>query len=171
MEMNIIKVWVDDEFVSIQDDKGQVWQERIADYPRLRYATKAQREDFEYDNLMKEVLCYFSDKVRRLRDLGVKDIILDPGFGFGKNLEHNYELLNHMEEFSMFELPLLVGVSRKSMIYKLLGGGPEDALNGTTAINTISLMKGADILRVHDVRAAAEAVQIFATMRGLQKES
>ena len=123
-----------------------------------------------YDNLMKEVLCYFSDKVRRLRDLGVKDIILDPGFGFGKNLEHNYELLNHMEEFSMFELPVLVGVSRKSMIYKLLGGGPEDALNGTTAINTISLMKGADILRVHDVRAAAEAVQIFAAMRGLQKE-
>lgn len=124
-----------------------------------------------YDNLMKEVLCYFSDKVRRLRDLGVKDIILDPGFGFGKTLEHNYELLNHMEEFSMFELPVLVGVSRKSMIYKLLGGGPEDALNGTTAINTISLMKGADILRVHDVRAAAEAVQIFAAMRGLQKES
>ena len=124
-----------------------------------------------YDNLMKEMLCYFSDKVRRLRDLGVKDIILDPGFGFGKTLEHNYELLNHMEEFSMFELPVLVGVSRKSMIYKLLGGGPEDALNGTTAINTISLMKGADILRVHDVRAAAEAVQIFATMRGLQKES
>jgi dihydropteroate synthase len=120
-----------------------------------------------YDNLMKEVLCYFSDKVRRLRDLGVKDIILDPGFGFGKNLEHNYELLNHMEEFSMFELPVLVGVSRKSMIYKLLGGGPEDALNGTTAINTISLMKGADILRVHDVRAASEAVQIFAAMRGL----
>ena len=76
-----------------------------------------------------------------------------------------------MEEFSMFELPVLVGVSRKSMIYKLLGGGPEDALNGTTAINTISLMKGADILRVHDVRAAAEVVQIFATMRGLQKES
>lgn len=123
-----------------------------------------------YDNLMKEVLCYFSDKVRRLRDLGVKDIILDPGFGFGKTLEHNYELLNHMEEFSMFELPVLVGVSRKSMIYKLLGGGPEDALNGTTVINTISLMKGADILRVHDVRAAAEAVQIFAAMRGLQKE-
>lgn len=123
-----------------------------------------------YDNLMKEVLCYFSDKVRRLRDLGVKDIILDPGFGFGKNLEHNYELLNHMEEFSMFELPVLVGVSRKSMIYKLLGGGPEDALNGTTAINTISLMKGADILRVHDVRAASEAVQIFAAMRGLQNE-
>ena len=123
-----------------------------------------------YDNLMKEVLCYFSDKVRRLRDLGVKDIILDPGFGFGKTLEHNYELLNHMEEFSMFELPVLVGVSRKSMIYKLLGGGPEDALNGTTVINTISLMKGADILRVHDMRAAAEAVQIFAAMRGLQKE-
>lgn len=123
-----------------------------------------------YDDLLKEILCYFSDKVRRLHDIGVKDVILDPGFGFGKTLSHNYELLNHMEEFSMFELPMLVGVSRKSMIYKLLGGGPEDALNGTTAINAISLMKGADILRVHDVRAAVEAVKIFAAMKGMKKE-
>ena len=120
-----------------------------------------------YDDLLTEMLQYFAARVHRLHEMGVADIILDPGFGFGKNLEHNYELLNHMEEFSMFELPVLVGVSRKSMIYKLLGGGPEDALNGTTAINTISLMKGADILRVHDVRAASEAVQIFAAMRGL----
>lgn len=122
-----------------------------------------------YDNLLKEVLCYFSDKVRRLRDMGVKDIILDPGFGFGKTVAHNYELLKRLEEFSMFELPVLVGVSRKSMIYKLLGGGPEDALNGTTVINTISLMKGANILRVHDVRAAAEAVKIFTAMKGKQE--
>lgn len=114
----------------------------------------------QYDNLLKEIFYYFSEKVQKLRDYGVKDIILDPGFGFGKTLEHNYQLMSHLEEFNIFELPLLVGVSRKSMIYKLLGGAPEDALNGTTVLNTISLMKGADILRVHDVKAAVEAVKI-----------
>ena len=93
-------------------------------------------------------------------DLGVKDIILDPGFGFGKTLEHNYELLAHLEEFHIFELPVLVGVSRKSMIYKLLGGTPQDSLNGTTVLDTVALMKGAHILRVHDVREAVEAVRI-----------
>ena len=113
-----------------------------------------------YDNLIKEVFMYFARKVQQLRDLGVKDIILDPGFGFGKTLEHNYELMAHLEEFSIFELPLLVGVSRKSMIYKLLGGTPQDSLNGTTVLDTIALMKGAHILRVHDVREAVEAVQI-----------
>lgn len=118
-----------------------------------------------YDNLLKEVFFYFSEKVQKLRDLGVKDIILDPGFGFGKTLEHNYQLMNHLEEFSLFELPLLVGVSRKSMIYKLLGGTPDDALNGTTVLDTISLLKGADILRVHDVRAAVEAVRIVEKMK------
>ena len=91
---------------------------------------------------------------------GVKDIILDPGFGFGKTLEHNYELLAHLEEFHIFELPVLVGVSRKSMIYKLLGGTPQDSLNGTTVLDTVALMKGAHILRVHDVREAVEAVRI-----------
>ena len=113
-----------------------------------------------YDNLLKEVFYFFSEKISKLRDLGVKDIILDPGFGFGKTLEHNYQLMNHLEELSTFELPLLVGISRKSMIYKLLGTSPEEALNGTTAINTISLLKGANILRVHDVKAAVEAVKI-----------
>ena len=120
-----------------------------------------------YDNVLKEVLYYFSEKVQKLRDLGAKDIIIDPGFGFGKTLEHNYELLDKMEEFQIFELPVLVGVSRKSMIYRLLGGGPEDALNGTSVVNTIALMKGADILRVHDVRAASEAVKIVASMKKL----
>ena len=120
-----------------------------------------------YDNVLKEVLYYFSEKVQKLRDLGAKDIIIDPGFGFGKMLEHNYELLDKMEEFQIFELPVLVGVSRKSMIYRLLGGGPEDALNGTSVVNTIALMKGADILRVHDVRASSEAVKIVAAMKKL----
>lgn len=113
-----------------------------------------------YDNLLKEIFLYFARKVQQLRDLGVKDIILDPGFGFGKTLEHNYELMAHLEEFDIFELPLLVGVSRKSMIYRLLGGTPHDALNGTAVLNTVALMKGADILRVHDVREAVEAVKM-----------
>lgn len=118
-----------------------------------------------YDNLLKEVFFYFSEKVQKLRDLGVKDIILDPGFGFGKTLEHNYRLMNHLEEFSIFELPVLVGVSRKSMIYKLLGGTPDDALNGTTVLNTLSLLKGANILRVHDVKVAVETVKIVQKMK------
>lgn len=113
-----------------------------------------------YDNLLQEVFLYFARKVQQLRDLGVKDIILDPGFGFGKTLDHNYELLAHMEEFAIFGLPLLVGVSRKSMIYKLLGTTPQEALNGTTVIDTICLLKGANILRVHDVRQAVETVKI-----------
>lgn len=121
-----------------------------------------------YDNLLKEVFYYFSKKIQKLRDLGVKDIVIDPGFGFGKTLEDNYTLMNHLEEFSLFEVPLLVGVSRKSMIYKLLGTTPEDAMNGTTALNTIALQKGAHILRVHDVRAAREAVKIVMKMKASQ---
>lgn len=123
------------------------------------------QKDPHYDNLIKEVFIYFARKVQQLRDLGMKDIILDPGFGFGKTLEHNYELMAHLEEFSIFELPLLVGVSRKSMIYKLLGGTPQDALNGTTVLDTVALMKGANILRVHDVREAVEAVRIVEKLR------
>ncbi|MCF2592247.1 dihydropteroate synthase [Bacteroides caecigallinarum] len=115
----------------------------------------------EYENVVKEVIYYFSEKVQKMRDLGGKDIIIDPGFGFGKTLEHNYMLMNKLEELQIFELPVLVGISRKSMIYKLLDNSPEDALNGTTALNTISLMKGANILRVHDVKEACEAVKIY----------
>ena len=118
-----------------------------------------------YDNLLKEVFLYFARKVQQLRDLGVKDIILDPGFGFGKTMEHNYELLSHLEEFRIFELPLLVGVPRKSMIYRLLDITPQEALNGTTVLDTICLLKGADILRVHDVKEAVETVRIVQAMR------
>ena len=119
----------------------------------------------QYEHFLKEIFYYFSEKVQKLRDLGVKDIIIDPGFGFAKTLEHNYELMNHLEEFHLFELPLLVGVSRKSMIYKLLGTTPDEALNGTTTLNTIALLKGAHILRVHDVKAATEAVRIVQKMK------
>lgn len=121
-----------------------------------------------YDNLLKEVFLYFAERVQKLRDLGVKDIIIDPGFGFGKTLEHNYELMNHLDEFRLFELPLLVGISRKSMIYKLLGTTPEEALNGTTVLNTLALMKGANILRVHDVKAAKETVTLVEKMKSCQ---
>ncbi len=118
-----------------------------------------------YENLFKEIFLYFARKVQQLRDLGVKDIILDPGFGFGKTMEHNYELLAHLEEFALFELPILVGLSRKSMIYRLVGGTPQEALNGTTVLHTIALLKGANILRVHDVREAVEAAKIVEEMR------
>lgn len=126
---------------------------------------QTMQKEPHYDNLLKEVCMYFARKVQQLRDLGVKDMILDPGFGFGKTLEHNYQLMAHLEEFRIFELPLLVGISRKSMIYKLLGGTPQDSLNGTTVLNTLALMKGANILRVHDVREAVETVRIVEKMK------
>lgn len=113
-----------------------------------------------YDNLRQEVMLYFAGRIDRLCQMGVKDIIVDPGFGFGKTMEHNYELMAHLEDFHVFGLPLLVGISRKSMIYKLLGGTPQTSFNGTTVLNTIALTKGAHILRVHDVKEAAEAKRI-----------
>ena len=113
-----------------------------------------------YEDLMKEVMLYFAEKVQQLRDLGQKDIVLDPGYGFAKTIDHNYELLKHQEMLEVFELPLLVGVSRKSMIYRFLGSSPEEALNGTTVLNTLALQKGANILRVHDVKEAVEVVRL-----------
>lgn len=117
-----------------------------------------------YDDLMKEILLYFAEKIQQLRDLGQKDIILDPGYGFAKTIEHNYHLLHHQEMLNVFELPLLVGISRKSMIYRLLGGTPEESLNGTSVLNTIALQKGASILRVHDVKECVEVVKIVEMM-------
>lgn len=114
----------------------------------------------QYDDVVLEVVDYFSKKVAALRRLGVKDIILDPGFGFAKNRDHSYELLNHLEDLKIFGLSFLVGFSRKSMISKFLKVEPADALNGTTVLNTIALQKGASILRVHDVRAALECIKL-----------
>lgn len=114
---------------------------------------------------IKEMLLGFAHEVQQLRDLGVKDIILDPGFGFGKNLDDNYRLMEEMDKLKVLGLPLLVGVSRKSMIFKLIGGDPTTSLNGTTVLHTISLMKGANILRVHDVKEAAECVEIFERLK------
>ena len=107
----------------------------------------------------------FAREVQQLRDLGAKDIILDPGFGFGKNLIQNYQIYDEMEKLNVMELPVLVGISRKSMIYKLLGGDATTSLNGTSVLDTIALMKGASILRVHDVKEAAEAVKIVEAMK------
>lgn len=128
---------------------------------------QSMQDSPQYGNVALEVARYLAERVQRLRDLGQKDIILDPGFGFGKTLRHNYELLESLDYIKdMAQLPLLVGVSRKSMVYKPLGISPEEALNGTTALNTMALMKGADVLRVHDVKACAEAVELFMLTKG-----
>ena len=114
---------------------------------------------------MRDMLLSFSEKVQRLRDFGARDIILDPGFGFGKTLEQNYEVMGELEKLQVLELPLLVGVSRKSMIFKKFGYTPNEALNGTTVLNTLALTKGASILRVHDVREAVECCKIVSQLK------
>jgi dihydropteroate synthase len=118
-----------------------------------------------YSDLIKEIISYFDEKIKHLRNAGVRDIIIDPGFGFGKSIEQNYNLLANLKDFKNFELPLLVGFSRKSMLYKLLNTTPEESLNATTVVNAIALMNGADILRVHDVRAAVETVKIIEQLK------
>lgn len=127
----------------------------------MKGTPQTMQQDPHYDDLLSEVLRHLGERVEKLHELGVPDIILDPGFGFAKTLSHNYELMSRMQELSILELPLLVGISRKSMIYRLLGGTPDIALNGTTVLNTIALMNGAKILRVHDVKEAVEATRIF----------
>lgn len=118
-----------------------------------------------YEDIIRDISLFFTDRVKQLNKAGVKDVIIDPGFGFGKTLQQNYELLNRLDSFKVFQLPVMVGVSRKSMINKLLGTKAEEALNGTSVINTLALMGGADLLRVHDVREAVEAVRIMNMVR------
>ncbi len=122
---------------------------------------ETMQQNPDYKNVVKEVKEFFKQKIPMLRDARVNDIIMDVGFGFGKNTEHNYSLLKHLSDFNIFELPLLVGFSRKSMINRVLKTKPEDALNGTTVLNTIALMNGASILRVHDVKDAMQAIILF----------
>lgn len=119
------------------------------------------QKNIDYDDLVKEIIDYFSERIKKLNQAGVNDIILDPGFGFAKTLEQNYELLNKLDYFKIFELPILAGLSRKSMINKVLNVQPCDALNGTTTLNTIALTKGAKILRVHDVKQAVETIELI----------
>jgi dihydropteroate synthase len=115
----------------------------------------------QYDDIFIEVLDYFASRYHQLKQLGVHDVILDPGFGFAKMPEQSYTLMNRLQDFNILELPILAGISRKRMVYKVTGGTAEDALNATTALNTIALTKGVNILRVHDVKEAVEAVKIF----------
>ena len=119
-----------------------------------------QEQYLHYEDITADVLQYFAAKIDRLTLMGINDIIIDPGFGFSKTLDDNYRLMSHIDEFTHLGLPLLVGISRKSMIYKLLNTTPQDSLNGTTALNVLALIGGANILRVHDVKAAVEAVKI-----------
>lgn len=119
----------------------------------------------QYDNVRREVLLYLAERIDRLHQMGVCDVVADPGFGFGKTLQHNYELMEHLDDFAELDCPLLVGVSRKSMVYKLLGGTPLTALNGTTVLHTVALLKGANILRVHDVAEAVEAKRIYLQLK------
>jgi len=126
--------------------------------------TKQQSTD--YQHLIEEILLYFAEKLRTLRLLGVSDVIIDPGFGFSKTLDQNYELMRHLNDFSrLLECPLLVAISRKKMIYNLLDTTTEESLNGTTALNTFALLQGADMLRVHDVKEAVEAVKIISKLK------
>lgn len=114
-----------------------------------------------YENVEQELILYFAQKLRELNLLGVKDVIIDPGFGFSKTIEHNFELLAKLNDFRVFDLPILTGFSRKSMIYKLLNSMPDEALNGTTVLNTVALLQGASILRVHDVKEAVETIRLL----------
>ncbi len=130
---------------------------------------KDMQENPQYDDIIKEISTYFGEKIKRLTKFGVLDIIIDPGFGFGKTKEHNYELLNGLDSFKVFQLPVMAGISRKSMIWKALENTPEEALNGTTVANTLALMGGADILRVHDVKEAVETVKVFSEIKATIK--
>jgi len=127
----------------------------------IRGTPTTMQQNPVYKNVVKELIIYFSEKIVQLKDHRVNDIIIDPGFGFGKTLEHNFEILRKLSLFKMLDCPLLAGMSRKSMINKVLKTSPENALNGTTVLNTIALMNGANILRVHDVKPAKEAIELF----------
>jgi dihydropteroate synthase len=127
----------------------------------LRGTPQTMQSQTNYENIIKEIVFYFSEKVNKARSLGINDLIIDPGFGFAKTLEQNYEVLQNLELFKMLDLPILAGISRKSMVYKPLGLTADEALNGTTVLNTIALSKGANILRVHDVKEALECVKLF----------
>ena len=126
----------------------------------MKGSPQTMMQQTHYDHLIAEMLYYFAERIARLESLGVNDIIIDPGFGFSKTLDDNYRLMNRLDEFARIGLPLLVGISRKSMIYKLLGSTPDESLNGTTVLNTLALLGGAHILRVHDVKAAVETINL-----------
>ncbi len=131
----------------------------------LKGTPQSMQKQAVYDDLMKDLRFYFSEKISEATALKINDVIIDPGFGFAKTTEQNYTLLNHLDLFETFELPILIGLSRKSMVYKVLQSSPKEALNGTTALHTIALLKGADILRVHDVKEAVECVKLVQELK------
>ena len=135
----------------------------------MRGVPQTMQDMTNYDNFIQDILYYFSEKRAKLSLLGVNDVIIDPGFGFSKSVAQNYELMAYLKYFHIFEEPILVGVSRKSMIYKLLGTTPEDSLNGTTVLNTVSLLSGANILQVDDVKEAVECVKLVSELAEYDK--
>jgi dihydropteroate synthase len=140
--------------------------ETVAKYNRtyimmhMQGTPQTMQNNPHYNDVVNDIIYFFSEKIKKAALLGINDIIIDPGFGFGKTIEHNYQLMNRLDEFSIIEKPILVGISRKSMIYKFLNIKPDDALTGTIVLNTIALLKGASILRVHDVQDAVHTLKI-----------
>lgn len=136
----------------------------------MKGTPKTMQSFTNYEDIVKEMMYYFSERISKARSFGLNDIIIDPGFGFAKTLQQNYEVLQKMEYFNSLELPILVGVSRKSMIYKLLENSPQEALNGTSVLNAVALQKGANILRVHDVKEAVECISIVEKLKVKSKK-
>jgi dihydropteroate synthase len=168
---NVAKICVDEGADMINDISGGQFDENMFDIiaklkvPYILMHTIGRPDNMQinpsYQNVVGDIIKYFAEKIEKLNLLGVSDIIIDPGFGFGKSLAHNYEILKDLNHLSFLERPIMVGLSRKSMIYKVLDSNPENSLNGTSALNMVALLKGADILRVHDVKEAVEVVKLF----------
>jgi dihydropteroate synthase len=172
---NVAKVAVEHGAVIINDISAGLLDEKmletVADLKvpyimmHMRGNPQTMQSLTNYEDIVKEMIFYFSERIQKARSFGISDIVIDPGFGFAKTLEQNYEVLHKMELFSMLELPLLAGISRKSMIYKVLENSPQEALNGTSVLNTIALQKGAKILRVHDVKEAVECIKLVSKLK------
>lgn len=172
---NVAKVAVEHGAVIINDISAGLLDEKmletVADLKvpyimmHMRGNPQTMQSLTNYEDIVKEMIFYFSERIQKARSFGISDIVIDPGFGFAKTLKQNYEVLHKMELFSMLELPLLAGISRKSMIYKVLENSPQEALNGTSVLNTIALQKGAKILRVHDVKEAVECIKLVSKLK------
>lgn len=162
--------------ISAGELDSQMW-EIIARYQvpyvamHMRGTPQTMQNLTHYEHIINEIIFYFSQKKRKAQEMGINDLILDPGFGFAKTMEQNYEVFSHLEDFKILNLPLLVGISRKSMLYKFLNISPEEALNATTTLHTIALIKGAKILRLHDVKPAVECLQLIHKLNLLPNEN
>ncbi|WP_421801525.1 dihydropteroate synthase [Flagellimonas sp.] len=131
----------------------------------MKGTPQSMQKEAVYDNMINDLRFYFSEKIQETTSKKINDVIIDPGFGFAKTTAQNYTLLNHLDMFQTFGLPILIGLSRKSMIYKVLGSSPQEALNGTTALHTVALLKGANIIRAHDVKEASECVKLVEALK------